>query len=215
MRAFFNSKDLEVLLYVAMMRFAHESPIKRMQHLHHQDYCSLFWYKNALTDKIITETLRHIGENRRLILDWMKSRIFGDPKSLTQEFVMIDSTHATTTSNHLHINAPGYNPDRNFDEQIRIMYMFVCEFKQPVYYRLINGGINDVSSMKLCLEEMKTDNVVFIADKGFYSKSNIKALNNNGLKYIVPLYRNNKLTDFFPLEQVSFSESRDCKSIRQ
>lgn len=197
MRAFFNSKDLEVLLYVAMMRFAHESPIKRMQHLHHQDYCSLFWYKNALTDKIITETLRHIGENRRLILDWMKSRIFGDPKSLTQEFVMIDSTHATTTSNHLHINAPGYNPDRNFDEQIRIMYMFVCEFKQPVYYRLINGSINDVSSMKLCLEEMKTDNVVFIADKGFYSKSNIKSLNNNGLKYIVPLYRNNKLTDFF------------------
>lgn len=207
MKTFFNSKDLEVLLSVAMMRFAHEAPIKRMPRLHHHDYCSLFWHKNALTDKIITDTLRHIGENRHLILDWMKSRILGDQKSPAQEFVMIDSTHVTTTSNHLHINAPGYNPDRNFDEQIRLMYMFACELKQPVYYRLINGNINDVSSMKLCLEEMKTDKVVFIADKGFYSKSNIKAMNDNGLKYIIPLYRNNKLIDFSPLQKTDFKKS--------
>lgn len=71
--------------------------------------------------------------------------------------------------------------------------------KQPVYYRLINGNITDVSSMKLCVEEMKTDNVIFIADKGFYSKANVKTLNDNELKHIIPLYRNNKLIDFTPL----------------
>ena len=207
MKTFFDSKDLEILLSVAMMRFAHEAPIKRMQHLHHQDYCSLFWHKRALTDKIITDTLRYIGENRQLILDWMKSRIFGNKNSTAKEFVMIDSTHITTTSNHLHINAPGYNPDRNFDEQIRLMYMFACGLKQPVYYRLINGNISDVSSMKLCLEEFKTDKVIFIADKGFYSKLNIRILNDNNLKYIIPLYRNNKLIDFSPLKQIDFKKN--------
>ena len=155
MKTFFDTKDLEVLLSVAMMRFAHEAPIKRMQRLHHHDYCSLFWHKTALTDKTITDTLKYIGENRQLILDWMKSRIFDSPNSLPEEFVMIDSTHVTTTSNHLHINAPGYNPDKNFDEQIRLMLMFASGLKQPVYYRLINGNITDVSSMKLCVEEMK------------------------------------------------------------
>ena len=43
--------------------------------------------------------------------------------------------------------------------------MFACGIR-TVYYRLINGNINDVSSMKLCLEEMKTDKVIFVADKG-------------------------------------------------
>ena len=207
MKTLFDTKNLEVLLSAAMMRFAHEAPIKRMQRLHHHDYCSLFWHKTALTDKTITDTLKYIGENRQLILDWMKSRIFDSPNSLPEEFVMIDSTHVTTTSNHLHINAPGYNPDKNFDEQIRLMYIFASGLKQPVYYRLINGNITDVSSMKLCVEEMKTDNVIFIADKGFYSKANVKTLNDNVLKYMIPLYRNNKLIDFTPLYQADFKKN--------
>lgn len=209
MRTVFDSEDLEVLLSVAMMRFAHEAPIKRMQRLHHHDYCSLFWHNKALTDKIITKTLRYIGENRELILKWMKLRIsfLEHPNNSEKEYMMIDSTHVTTTSNHLHINAPGYNPEKNFDEQIRLMYMFACGIKEPVYYRLINGNINDVSSMKLCLEEMKTDKVIFVADKGFYSKANIDALNDNTLQYIIPLYRNNGLIDFSPLEQIDFKKN--------
>ena len=199
MGSFFETGDLEVLLTVAMMRFAHEAPIKRMQRLHRHDYCSLHWHKGgALTDKMITATLRHVGENRGLILDWMRARLTGSSEGTLDEYVMIDSTHVTTTSNLLDINAPGYNPARNFDEQVRLMYMFASELKQPVYYRLINGNITDVSSMKLCLEEMKTDNVIFIADKGFYSKSNVKVLNDNKLKYIILLYRNNSLIDFTP-----------------
>ncbi len=200
----FSCKDLEVLLTVAMMRFAHEAPIKRMQRLHHHDYCSLFWHRTTLTDKIITDTLRYIGENRELIIDWMKTRILNKKESRLQEYVMIDSTHITTTSNLLNVNAIGYNPAKNFDEQIRLMYMFSYGLKQPVYYRLINGNITDVSSMKLCIEEMKVDNVIFIADKGFYSKKNVKNLNDNKLKYIVPLHRDNKLIDFTPLEETDF-----------
>lgn len=204
---FFESKDLEVLLTVSMLRFAHEAPIKRMQRLHHHDYCSLFWHKTSLTDKTVTDTLRYIGENRRLIIDWMKTRISGKKEDQSlEEFVMIDSTHVTTTSNLLDINAPGYNPAKNFDEQIRLMYMFSSGLKQPVYYRLINGNIPDVSSMRLCVEEMGVGDVVFIADKGFYSKSNIKTLSDNGLKYIIPLYRNNKLIDFTPLEESDFKK---------
>ena len=202
----FDPGELEVLLTVAMMRFAHQAPIKRMQRLHHHDYCSLHWHKGALTDKTITATLRYVGENRQLILDWMKTRLAGGRRGTLDEYVMIDSTHVTTTSNLLDINAPGYNPARNYDEQVRLMYMFASELKQPVYYRLINGNITDVSSMKLCMEEMKTDKVIFIADKGFYSKSNIKTLNDNKLKYIIPLYRNNTLIDFTPLEQPGFKK---------
>lgn len=206
LRSVFDKNDLEILFSVAMMRFAHQAPIKRMQRLHHHDYCSLFWHKDTLTDKKISATLRTVGENRQLIIEWMKTRLSGGAIGTLNEYVMIDSTHITTTSNLLDVNALGYNPEKNFDEQVRLMYMFASGLKQPVYYRLINGNITDVSSMKLCLEEMNTNNVIFIADKGFYSKSNVETLNDNNLKYIIPLYRNNNIIDFTPLMQPGFKK---------
>lgn len=202
----FDPNSMEVLLTVAMMRFGHEAPIKRMQRLHRHDCCSLYWHKGVLTDKTITATLRYVGENRGLILEWMRTRLAGNAEGTLNEYVMIDSTHVTTTSNLLDINVPGYNPAKNFDEQVRLMYMFASGLKQPVYYRLINGNITDVSSMKLCIEEIKSENVIFIADKGFYSKSNVGILNDNKLKYIIPLYRNKSLIDFTPLGHPGFKK---------
>ena len=61
------------------------------------------------------------------------------------------------------INAKGYHPDFDFEKQIRLMYLFSAQMKQPVYYRLINGNITDVKSMSLCMKEMN------IKEKVIYS----------------------------------------------
>ena len=66
-------------------------------------------------------------------------------------------THVSTVSEQLGINAKGYNPSHDFDEQIRLMYLFSSEMKQPVYYRLINKNITDISSMSLCVREMNVN----------------------------------------------------------
>ncbi len=71
------------------------------------------------------------------------------------------------------------------------MYLFSAQLKQPVYYRLINGTITDISSMSLCVKEMNVKDVVFIAYRGFYSEKNINELNENKLQYTIPLRRNN------------------------
>jgi len=87
------------------------------------------------------------------------------------------------------------------------MYLFSAQMKQPVYYRLINGNITDVKSMSLCLKEMNLkDNVVFIADKGFFSAKNIDRPEDEKLHYIIPLHRNNPLIDYSPLEQNNFKK---------
>jgi transposase len=81
-----------------------------------------------------------------------------------------------------------------------------AQLKQPVNYRLINGNITDVTSMKKCVLEFGVQNVVFIGDKGFYSKQNIDDLQANSLYYIIPLFRNNKLIDFKPLQKANFKQ---------
>lgn len=194
-----------ILFVVSMMRFAYQSPIKRVQFLYEHDYASQIWTKKALNDKNITSALKFVGENRSTLINWMKSRL---PVSEENDnFVMIDSTHISTQSENIYVNAKGYNPESNMDSQIRLMYIFSKEISLPIYYKLVNGNIPDVKSMRLCVEELSVKNVIFISDKGFYSKSNVKMLREESLFYVVPLHRNSALIDYNPLQKENFKKS--------
>jgi transposase len=63
------------------------------------------------------------------------------------------------------------------------MYLFSAKMKRPVYYRLLDGNIVDVAAMALCVQEMGFSDVLYIADKGFYSRNNIAMLEERSLKY--------------------------------
>jgi len=134
--------------------------------------------------------------------------LLADVPEKEQNFVLMDSTHSMSVSDNLAINAKGYNPDFDFEKQIRLMYLFSAQMKQPVYYRLVNGNITDVKSMSLCIKEMDLKKkVVFIADKGFFSAENIKMMENENLQYIIPLHRNNALIAISQLKQPEFKKN--------
>lgn len=205
LKSFFKDDVAEKLLSFSMMRWAYQSPIKRASNYHVHDFCSEVWSKKSISDKQISETLKFVGQNREALVEWMK-QMLNISGQRSNKFVMMDSTHVSTLSEQIGINAKGYNPAHDFDEQIRLMYLFSAQMKCPVYYRLINGNITDISSMSLCIKEMNVSDVVFIADKGFYSEKNIKDLDDNNLQYIIPLRRNNQLIDFSPLEKANFKK---------
>lgn len=142
----FKTDVIEKLLSFSMMRWAYQSPIKRVPNYHAPDFCSEVWCKQTISDKKISETLKFLSENREALVSWMKTRINVSSDS-ANKFVMMDSTHVTSVSEKLAINAKGYNPSFDFDKQIRLMYLFSAELNQPVYYRLISGNITDIKSM--------------------------------------------------------------------
>lgn len=201
----FKKDVLETLLSFSMMRWAYQSPIKRATNYHAHDFCSEQWSSSSMSDKKISSALKFVGENREVLVAWMKSQL-GAEEPGKDRFVMMDSTHISSVSENLGINAKGYNPNHDYDKQVRLMYLFAAELKQPVYYRLINGNITDITSMSLCVREMGVSNVVFIADKGFYSKANIGLLQGEKLHYIIPMHRNNKLVNFSPLAKAGFKK---------
>ena len=204
LKEFFGKEATEKLLSFSMMRWAYQTPIKRASNYHAHDYCSQEWSSQSMSDKQISSTLQYIGENREKVVEWMKT-LLSDVVEDEQNFVLMDSTHTTSVSENLAINAKGYNPNLDFEKQIRLMYLFSAQMKQPVYYRLINGNITDVKSMSLSINEMNINNkVIFIADKGFFSAGNVAMMKEEKLSYIIPLLRNNSLIDFSPLEQPDF-----------
>jgi transposase len=69
---------------------------------------------------------------------------------------------------------------------------------------MINGNITDVKSMAVCVKEFGRNDVMYIADKGFYSRDNVEMLEKERLQYIVPLRRNNSQIDLSILQQPDF-----------
>jgi len=202
----FGDEHAERLLGFAMMRWAYQTPIKRAPNYHFHDFCSEEWARKNMSDKDISLNLKWFGENRERVVGWMKSLLKDVPEE-EQNFVLMDSTHTVSVSENLSVNAKGYNPDFDFDKQIRLMYLFSAQMKQPVYYRLINGNITDIKSMTLSVKEMDIKNkVVFIADKGFFSAENVAMMDQENLSYIIPLKRNNPLIDYSPLERNGFKK---------
>jgi hypothetical protein len=204
LKAVFGQERAEALLIFAMMRWAYQSPIKRVLSYQVHDYCSEYWGGDTrLSDKYLTSLLRFAGENRELVCSWMRTLV----PSGNENFVLMDSTHVMSASEHLGINAKGYNGAGDYGKQIRLMYVFQAKLSRPIYYRLINGNMTDISCMSLCIKELGIKQAVFIADKGFYSEQNIKALEGQDLYYLIPLRRNNPLIDYRPLSRVDFKKS--------
>ena len=201
---YFSKETCETLFAFAMFRWAYNSPIKRAPYYYNHDFCSQAFGRMSVDDKMVSDTLKSVGEHRTAVVEWMKSLLNTPDTETVEQFVMMDSTHVCSKSELLTVNAKGYNPNFDFDKQVRLMYLFATGTQQPVYYRLINGNTTDIKSMALCVEEMNIQNVIYIADKGFYSKENIAMMKTQNLQYIIPLQRNNKLINYQPLQKANF-----------
>ncbi|MDR0677596.1 MAG: hypothetical protein LBF57_02905 [Holosporaceae bacterium] len=134
LQSIFGKDTANKLLIFAMMRWAYQTPIKRLSYYHFHDFCSEFWGNtNLLSDKVITALLKNIGENRGLVLQWMQTLL---PKNAsTENFVLMDSTHIMSASEGLFINVLGYNHFFDFGKQLRLMYIFSCPPKGSIFLK--------------------------------------------------------------------------------
>ncbi len=84
----------------------------------------------------------------------------------------------------------GYNPDHSQNPQARILYVFEQDSHKPVFYRVLQGSIVDKTAFMDTINAAGCNDCIIIADKGFYSKRNVSALINAGMKFILPLQEN-------------------------
>ncbi|MHB9292739.1 hypothetical protein Holit_01842 [Hollandina sp. SP2] len=94
----FGQERAQALLVFAMMRWAYQSPIKRVPAYQVHDYCSFRWCPDIrFSDKYLTSLLRFSGENRELVRSFMRHLV----PSGNDNFVLMDSTHVMSASEHL------------------------------------------------------------------------------------------------------------------
>ncbi len=89
----------------------------------------------------------------------------------------------------------GYNPEGSLNTQARMLYVFEEESRKPVFYRILQGSVVDRTAFIETVRESGCRDCTVIADKGFYSKTNLSALMEAGLRFILPLQANTRLLD--------------------
>ena len=182
-------KEADEMMALAILRLMESSPFKRIGLLYERSFLSELFPGLPMSSSSLSVFLRSIGSRREKIVQFMSGMVSGS------EHILFDGTNIITKSENMEINRLGYNSHRQFDPQINLLYAFSCEQRQPVYYRVVPGNVRDVSSFKHAVSESGIQDVTVIADKGFGSKANFDLLESEGIRYIVPLRRNNGAFD--------------------
>ena len=182
-------KDADKLFALAVLRLIEKVPFKRIREAYASSYLSEQFGKLALSSASLSNFLKEFGQNRTAIVSFLKEFVGSD------EYVLFDGTNIISNSTNMDINRVGYNSHRIYDPQFNLMLAFSAEKHMPGYYRVVPGNVRDVTAFRQSVMESGIRNMTVIADKGFGSESNFKMMEENDLKYIVPLRRNNSMID--------------------
>ncbi len=194
----FFPNHVELIIYMAYCRIAHQSPLSRMDLHVAKSYLSVGDTKKY-SDKDFSQALKTIGKNRDAITAYLKSFI------KPNEHILVDMTNIFSASNQMRYSKEGYNSDMVFEKQFNLLYIYSATLQQPAFYKIYSGNIKDVSGFQLCLQESGIKDAIIIADKGFYSEENFKKITESNLKMIVPLRRDNKAIDYTKIVQQEMS----------
>lgn len=180
-------KELWVAAY---LRLLHQSPLKHFD-LHYQtSFISEELKQVRLGDKAITAWLREVGKQRSQIVSFLQHFSVG------HDLILIDATHVISLSEGVSDSHLGYNSQHHFDPQVNLLFIYGADKKMPIYYRLVPGNIREVKALKLTIQESGLSQAIVVTDKGFYSRPNRQSLEDEQLRYIIPLRRNSALIDY-------------------
>ena len=105
--------------------------------------------------------------------------------------IVFDITSISSYALHEGLQEFGYNRDGESLPQINIGMIYGDDEELPLGYRIYQGSIGDVSTLKNLLlylkKDLKLGHARILTDRGFYSASNLKGMIKNGFRFIIPL----------------------------
>lgn len=180
----------EQIFCMAYIRLFHRSPIKRMPLYFENSFLSEHFKGLAFSEKKLSRILNDSGRDQASVDKFLRSFVGGSQAAL------IDATPIFTQSRNMYEARLGYNNKKQWDPQLNLLYLYDHKLSMPLYYRLVQGDIREISVLELTLKSSGLKNAVIIGDKGFSSEMNKEIISNCKMKYILPLRRNSSKIDY-------------------
>lgn len=152
-----------------------------------EDWCEeTYTIENTfLSSSIISNLIRSISVEKRVefFKEWTKVI----PE---HEVIAFDSTSISTYAKDITQAEYGHNKDRESLAQLNFGMFYGQNSRLPLFYDVYNGSLLDKEHFEAMMRYVKTFNitrVVFVMDRGYFKKDNLKYLFNNHLPFIIGL----------------------------
>jgi transposase len=167
---------------------------------------------HAMSSQAVSGFLKRLGEDEASRdAFWRKwGNLHGKNRNL-----VFDITSISTYSTNMVLDEFGHNRDGESLPQINVGMLFADRPGRPLGYRVYPGSIGDVTTLKNLLRQMKSDYSLthsrLVMDRGFYSTSNVKSLDETGYDFIMPLPLSlNSAKELLRDTDRSFDEVANC-----
>ncbi len=144
----------------------------------------------GLDSQRISEMLLDIGKNEKQIEVFFSNWINEQDNKYS---VMFDISSISSYFKNNELVERGYNRDKENLGQTNLGIISrrgKNSIQLPLAYRIYPGSISDVVTLKNIIKLIKYYKLnvnYFVMDRGFYSKENIREMNNKELKFLLPL----------------------------
>ena len=138
-----------------------------------------------LSDSTVSRFFKGITQEQiiGILNDWNKNQ---DHKQCI--YISYDSSNKNCQAGDIDIAEFGKAKDDKNLPIINLALAFDRNNKVPLFYEQYPGSINDVSQFKYLVSkivEYKYKDIGFILDRGYFSRDNIKCMDDNGYKFII------------------------------
>ena len=184
----FNLVDAQTIYYLCVVHVVNGfTPLKNIDKHIEQSYLSLLHKDLKFSYYKLSKLIDSLGRQQTYVFNYEQDMINSSSNEL-----IIDG-HVISSSSHQNDLAE-YGNKFNIlkDKQINYLLVYDLNNEIPIASRIYPGGTLDKNSVQNQLDIHVYKNILFIIDKGFYSKENIKLFSSNNNHYIIPLSQNLK-----------------------
>jgi transposase len=181
--------DYRTLLALAFFEISEAAPL----------YLFPYWVESSavaevspLSSRDLTTFTQNLGRMERERLEFSRQWV---KQAGPIHAVAFDITSLSSYSELVEYVEWGYNRDLDSLPQINLGIIYAENTQLPLHYQVYPGSIPDVSTLQNMLhylELFELHDLIFIADRGFYSAANLAKLHHAPVTFILPLPRSVK-----------------------
>jgi len=167
----------KTIFTLAALKCIGETSLKRVQACYETSYLSVLFPRLGLSASSLTNIMRNLGKNRDGICSYMRNGL-----SSYSGFILVDGHRIISESQNMPL------------AQVNLLYLFGRSdgMRLPLYYKQFSGSVPDCLALPDIADEagIGGSEITVIADKGFGSEDDFRAITESGMHYIIPLRRN-------------------------
>ena len=185
----FFPESWKTIFTLAALKCIGETSLKRVQACYETSYLSVLFPRLGLSASSLTNIMRNLGKNRDGICSYMRNGL-----SSYSGFILVDGHRIISESQNMPLAQMGYDSRMRYKPQVNLLYLFGRSdgMRLPLYYKQFSGSVPDCLALPDIADEAGVggSEITVIADKGFGSEDDFRAITESGMHYIIPLRRN-------------------------